>query len=105
VKHAEKLAPVAAVASALSCMACCLPLGIAAAAGLAGVAAVLEPVRGWLMAIAASLLLFGLWQLYRKPRVCRPRSRVSVAIFWSCAVVVALVTIAPQLVAGWLADL
>jgi len=37
VKHTEKLAPVAAVVSAISCIACCLPIGFAAAAGIAGV--------------------------------------------------------------------
>jgi hypothetical protein len=105
VKHGEKLAPAAALVSALSCMACCLPLGFAAAAGVAGVAVVLEPVRPWMMAISAGLLLFGLWQLYRRPKVCRPRSRFSVGIFWVCAVVVLSLIVAPQLIAGWLADL
>ena len=34
-KHAEKVAPLAAAASALATLACCLPLGIAAAAATA----------------------------------------------------------------------
>ena len=34
-KHGEKVAPIAALISALSCLACCLPFGIAAAAGAA----------------------------------------------------------------------
>jgi ABC-type Fe3+ transport system permease subunit len=105
VKHAEKIAPVAALVSAVSCMACCLPLGFAAAAGVAGLAAVLDPIRPWLMAISGVLLAGGLWQLYRRPRVCRPRSRTSLVIFWTCAAVVAALMVAPQLVAGLLADL
>src|SRR5262249_55514454 len=105
VKHGEKLAPVAAVVSALSCMACCLPFGLAAAAGFAGLGIALEPIRPWLMGVSAFLLLAGLWQLYRRPRTCAPSSRVSLVIFWICAAIVAALVIAPQLVAGLLADL
>jgi hypothetical protein len=105
VKHGEKLAPVAAAVSALSCMACCLPLGFAAAAGMAGVGVVLEPLRPWLMGVSAALLLFGMWQLYRRPKVCRPRSRTSLIVFWTSAVVVLALILAPQVVAGFLADL
>lgn len=105
IKHSEKLAPVAAVLSALSCMACCLPLGIAAAAGTAGLGVALAPVRPYLMAISAALLLLGLWQLYRRPRACRPRSTATLVIFWTCAALVLIMTVVPQLLAGFLADL
>jgi hypothetical protein len=105
VKHGEKLAPVAAVVSAISCMACCLPLGIAAAAGTAGLGLVLEPVRRYLMAVSGALLVFGVWQLYRRGPSCQLRSRASMVVFWTCAAVVALMTIAPQIVASFLADL
>ena len=104
-KHGEKLAPVAAVVSAISCMACCLPLGIAAAAGTAGLSVVLEPVRPYLMAVSGALILFGVWQLYRRGPSCQRRSRASVVVFWTCAAVVALMMIAPQIVANFLADL
>jgi hypothetical protein len=105
VKHTEKLAPVAAVASAISCMACCLPFGIAAAAGSAGLGLVLEPLRPYLMAVSGGLLLFGLWQLYRGGRTCQRRSRASLAIFWTCAAVVVAMIVAPQFLANLLADL
>ena len=104
-KHGEKVAPVAALLSAVSCMACCLPFGFAAAAGAAGAAVVLDRLRPWLMISSVALLLFGMWQLYSRPRVCRPRSRTSLAIFWTCAAIVVAMTVAPQLVAGFLADL
>ena len=104
-KLRENLAPVAAVVSALSCMACCLPLGFAAAAGFAGVGVVLEPLRPWLMGVSAALLLFGMWQIYRRPKACRPRSRASLVVFWTSAVVVLALIVAPQWVAGFLADL
>jgi len=100
----ERAAPLAAVVSALSCIACCLPLGFGAAAGIAGVGVVLSPLRPWLMAISAALLLSGMWQLYKRPKVCQPRSRTSLILFWTCAVVVLALIVAPQLVAGFLAD-
>ena len=104
-KHAEKFAPVAAVIGALSSMACCLPFGIAAAAGTAGLGLVLEPVRPYLMAASGALILFGVWQLYRRGTSCARRSRASIVVFWICAAVVALLMIAPQIVASFLADL
>jgi hypothetical protein len=105
VKHGEKLAPVAAVVSAISCMACCLPFGIAAAAGTAGLSLVLEPLRPYLMAASGALILFGVWQLYRRGPSCPRRSRASIAVFWTCAAVVALMMVAPQILASLLADL
>ena len=104
-KHGEKLAPVAAVVSAISCMACCLPLGIAAAAGTAGLGLVLEPVRRYLMAVSGALILFGVCQLYRRGPSCQRRSRASMVVFWTCAAVVGLMMIAPQIVASLLAGL
>ena len=102
-KHGEKLAPVAAVVSAISCMACCLPFGIAAAAGTAGLAFVLDSIRPYLMAASGALILFGVWQLYRRGPSCQRRSRTGIVIFWSCAAVVAALMIAPQTVANMLA--
>ena len=104
-KHGEKLAPVAAVVSAISCVACCLPLGMAAAAGAAGLGLVLEPVRRYLMAVSGTLLVFGVWQLYRGGASCQRRSRASMVVFWTCAAVVALMMIVPQIAASFLADL
>jgi len=50
-KHTEKITPVAAAVSALSTIACCLPSGIAAAAGAAGLGVVVEPLRPWLVGL------------------------------------------------------
>ncbi len=104
-KHSEKLAPVAAVVSAISCMACCLPFGIAAAAGGVGLGMVLEPLRPYLMAVTGALLLFGVWQLYRGGRTCQRRSRAGIAIFWTCAAIVVAMIVVPQFLANLLADL
>ncbi len=104
-KHGEKLAPVAALVSAISCMACCLPFGIAAAAGAAGLGAAVEPARPYLMAASGLLLLFGVWQLYRGGRTCHRRSRASIVVFWTCAALVVAMILVPQIVANFLADL
>jgi hypothetical protein len=103
-KYSEKLAPVAAVISAVSCMACCLPLGFAAAAGAAGLGVVLAPLRPWMMAISGALLIFGAVQLYHRRGVCQRRSRLSMAVFWSCAVLVLMMILMPQVVASLLAN-
>jgi len=103
VPQSEKLAPVAAVLSAISCMACCLPLGFAAAAGTAGLSLVLEPIQPYLMAASGALLVFGGWRLYTRGRSCQRRSRASIAVFWTCAALVALQMAAPQLVANLVA--
>ena len=104
-KHGEKFAPVAAVVSAISCMACCLPFGFAAAAGTAGLGLVLEPIRPYLLAISGALMLFALWQLYRRGPSCEHRSRTGVIVFWTCAALFLLVIVAPQILANFLADL
>ena len=103
-KHFEKLAPVAAVISAVSCLACCLPFGFAAAAGAAGLGVVLAPLRPWMLAISGALLIFGLVQLYSRKGTCQRRSWLSVAIFWVCAVLVLAMILMPQVVASLLAD-
>lgn len=94
----------AAVLSAVSCMACCLPFGFAAAAGAAGLSVVLIPLRPWMLAISGALLIFGLVQLYRRKGTCERRSRLSLAIFWVCAALVLAMILMPQVVASLLAD-
>jgi hypothetical protein len=80
VKHTEKLAPLAAVLSAISCLACCLPFGIAAAAGTAGLGLVLQSVRPYLMAASGGLILFGVWQFYRRGPTCQRRSHIGIVL-------------------------
>ena len=103
-RHSEKIMPVAAAVTALSSMACCLPLGIAAAAGAGGLAVVLAPIRPWLLALSAVFLAIGLVQLYRSRGACRRRSRATIALFWIAGIIVFGLMIFPQTVAGILAD-
>jgi hypothetical protein len=104
-KHSEKFAPVAALIAALSTIACCLPLGIAAAAGVAGLGILVEPLRPWLIGLSIALLGVGFAQLYRPRRACQRRSRASVAVFWFSAIVVSAALVFPQALASVLADL
>jgi hypothetical protein len=104
-KHSEKIAPAAAVISALSTFACCLPVGIAAAAGAAGLGVIMEPLRPWLIGLSIALLGVGFGQLYRSRGTCQRRSRASVAVFWFSAIVVLAALVFPQALAGALADL
>ena len=103
-KHAEKVAPVAAAASALATLACCLPLGIAAAVATASLGAVLSEYRPWLLAGSAILLIVGVGQLMRVQRACATRNRGSIVILALSATIVVLVALFPQVVAGLVAD-
>ena len=85
-------------------MACCLPSGIAAAAGAAGLGMVIDALRPWLAGLSIALLVGGLVQLYRSNRTCQRRSRVSIALFLISAIVVLGVLVFPQLTAGLFAS-
>lgn len=103
-KHSEKVTPIAAAVSALSTMVCCLPSGIAAGAGAAGLGVVLEPLRPWLIGLSIALMVIGFVQLYWSNRSCQRRNPVSIALFLVSAVVVLGVLVFPQLTAGLFAS-
>src|SRR3954468_23142638 len=103
-KHGEKIAPVAAAASALATLVCCLPVGIAAAAATASLAAVVSAYRMWFLLISAILLAVGIIQLARVQRQCAGRPRGSMAILGISATIVLLVALFPQVVAALIAD-
>jgi hypothetical protein len=102
VRVMERVAPVAAAMSAVATLACCLPLGIAGAAGALGLSVVIEGLRPWLIGLAVILLGISFVQMYRA-RQCRRRSRLSMVFFGLCAVIVAGVLIFPQKLAELLA--
>jgi len=103
VKHAERMAPVAAVASAVATLACCLPL-TAAAAATASLGIVVAPYRTWLIGLSLGFLALAFVQMTRATRVCGRQSRISLAIFWVSVAIVAMVLLFPQVVAALLAD-
>ncbi|MBC7928849.1 MAG: hypothetical protein H7039_24665 [Bryobacteraceae bacterium] len=90
--------------SALATLACCLPLGIAGAAGALGLSVVLDSLRPLLIVSSLLLLAAGLVQLYRGQRQCR-RSPASLIIFGVSASIVVAVLVFPQIVAEAMAAL
>jgi cytochrome bd-type quinol oxidase subunit 2 len=93
----------AAVIAALSTLACCLPFVFLGAIGLAGASVELQLARPWLLASAGMLLVVGFAQLYLRRNQCRKRSPLSIALFWSAAIIVLLVILFPQLLASLIA--
>src|SRR5260370_1572098 len=72
-KPPERIPPIAAAASALATLLCCLPLGFAAAAATAGVAIAVAKLRPWLLGASVLLVVIGFVPLYRRP-ACDRRS-------------------------------
>ncbi|HEU4938077.1 MAG TPA: hypothetical protein VFT39_16575 [Vicinamibacterales bacterium] len=103
VNHGERIAPVAAAATALATLACCLPVGIAAAAATASLAAVVAEYRVWFLSAAAALLALGIVQLNRAQRQCSRRNGGSLAILAISATIVVLVALFPQVIAAVIA--
>lgn len=99
----ERLAPVAAAASALATLACCLPPGIAGAVGALGLSVALEALRPWLIGLAAVLLGISGFQMYRSGKNCRRRSRLSLVLFGLLAAIVLGVMLFPQTLAELMA--
>ena len=99
----ERLTPVAAVASALATLACCLPLGIAGAVGALGLSVALASLRPWLIGCAVILLGLSLFQIYRGQKNCRRSRPLSLAVFGLSAAIVLAVMVFPQQVAELLA--
>jgi hypothetical protein len=103
-KHVEKVTPVAAALGAVATLACCLPMGFAAAAATASLSAVVMSYRPWFLGASMLLLVVGLVQVAQAQRVCRTRSPASIAIFGISAAIVLLVIFFPQVIAGLVAD-
>jgi hypothetical protein len=104
VKHAEKIAPVAAVLGAMTAIACCLPVTFVAFAATASIAAVVSDLQPWLLGVSVLLLALGFVQVSRPARACSRRSVGSLAILWLSVAIVATVLLFPQLLAGMIAD-
>lgn len=103
-KHAERVTPIAAVTSALATLLCCLPIGFAAAAATASVAAVVGQLRPWLLGASVVLVAVGFVQVYRK-QSCERRSPATLAILWISTAIIVVVILFPQAIAGVVADL
>ena len=103
-KHGEKIAPVAAALTGLATLACCLPMGFAAAAVSASLTTVVAAYQPWFLGASVVLLLVGAAQLRQANRTCATRPYSSLIVFCLSAAVVVLVVLFPQVIAGILAD-
>jgi hypothetical protein len=103
-KHGEKIAPVAAALTGLATLACCLPMGFAAAAVTAGLSTVVAAYQQWFLGASVALLVVGMVQLRYAQRTCATRPYSSLIVFSVSAVIVVLVVLFPQVIAGLLAD-
>jgi hypothetical protein len=98
-------ASVGAILSSLVTLSCCLPLPFLGAAGLAGASVFLASARPWLLAVSIILLGLGFFQVYRGMR-CRVRqSKTAIALLALATIVVVLLVLFPQVIAGVLADI
>ena len=104
-RHTEKVTPLAAAATAVGTLVCCLPYGFAAAAATASLSAVAVAYRPWLLAASLLLLVVGALQVRRFRRSCPTRSGVSVTILVLSAVTVLLVILFPRVIASLIAGL
>ena len=99
-------AAVGAIGSSLATLACCLPVGLLGAAGVtASLAAVAQAGRPWLRGLSFVFLSVGFAQAWRAKRCGAKPNRLAMALLVVAGVVVLLVALFPQLIAGWLADL
>lgn len=103
-KYADRAAPIAAVTGALATLLCCLPIGLAAAAVTASIAAAVNQLRPWLLGASVVLVALGFFQVYRR-NSCERANRATLAILWISAAIVATVILFPQVIAGAVADL
>jgi hypothetical protein len=104
VRVAEKVAPIMGAVSALGALACCLPLGGAAALGLGGLVGVAAQYQEWMLPLSGGLLALGVGLVWRSRRICHATSKWSLVVLAVSALVVLLVLIVPQTVVGFLAD-
>jgi hypothetical protein len=103
-KHGEKAAPVMAAVTSLATLACCLPVGFAAAALTASLSMPVAAYQPWFLGASVLLLLVGAVQLGQAQRVCGTRSYSSLIVFGISAVIVVLAVLFPDVIAGLLAD-
>jgi len=95
----------AAMGSLVAAMSCCLPAGtFLAAAGAAGAARILAPLRPWLIGLSVLSLIVGFVQTYARSQCTLRRNPVTVVLLWIAAAMVVMMLLFPQVIAGLLAD-
>jgi hypothetical protein len=96
-------ASLAAVLSSFATMACCFPLGFAAALGAGAASAFFTTLRFWFLGLSITLIGLGFWQQHRAKQ-CAVRGRWLGNVFlWAAVVVVLGMFLFPQQFAGLIA--
>ena len=96
---------IAALGSLVAAMSCCLPVGtFLVAAGAAGAARILNPLRPWLFGVSIAALILGFVQAYGRSHCSLRRNPVSIGLLWISAALVLVLLLFPQAIAGFLAD-
>ena len=103
-KHVEKVTPVAAALTSLATLVCCLPIGFAATAATASLSLVVVTHQRWFQGASVVLLIVGMVQLQRVRRTCATGASGSIMVLAVSAVIVLLVVLFPQVIAGIVAD-
>ena len=99
-------AAVGAIGSSLATLACCLPVGLLGAAGLAATAAgAFNAGRPWLLGLSFVFLSVGFAQAWQAKRCGVKPNPWVIGMLGVALGIVLLVALFPQLIAGWLADL
>jgi hypothetical protein len=78
-------------------------LPFVAAAGVAGSSAWFAAVRPYLLAVSVLCIGFAFFQSHRAKQCECHRSKLSIAVLWISAAIVAVMILFPQAVAGFLA--
>ena len=97
-------ASLAAILGSIATLSCCLPLGFAAALGAGAASAFFTTLRPWLLGISVVLIGFGFWQQRRATQCSVKGRKVGQVLLWSAVVVVVVMVLFPQQIAGFLAD-
>jgi hypothetical protein len=104
-KNSEQLTPTAAVVTALSTLLCCVPTTFAAAIGTTSVGLFVADHQGWFLGASVLLIAIGAWQWRSARRRCSTsRARWSAIVLGVSAIIVAMVVLFPQILAGLMAD-
>jgi hypothetical protein len=98
-------ASLGALLTSLLTLGCCLPLPFLGAAGIAGASVFLAGARPWLLGISVILLGLGFFQVYRGMRCQARQSKTAIALLSFATIVVVLLLLFPQVIAGVLADI
>ena len=103
-ENTERVTPVAAAATALSTLLCCVPTSFAAAVATTSAGIFVADHQRWFLGASVLLIAIGAIQL-RRAAVCSPGAKRSSAIMLavSAAIVISVIFF-PQLIAGLMAD-